>query len=320
MKVVRIHERGGTEVMRVEEVDTPHPRAGQVVVRVRAAGVNFADLMQRDGTYPVLWPLPAVLGVEVAGEIVEVGRGVAWGAGARVAAAVRGGYAEYALAREDQLISLQEGVDFPRGATAPVQGTTAAMILEEVSPVRRTDAVLIHAAAGGVGALAVQLARRAGARVVIGASRSAAKAGRILALGADHAVDCSAPDWATRVNELTGGKGADLILEMAGGAIGTKSFDCLAEGGRMVMYGMASRAPAQIDPGRVMFKNQSVHGFVLSSFIGPRQVAAATRVLEAALAGKVKLDIAAVLPLAEAARAHQMLASGEALGKVVLVP
>jgi NADPH2:quinone reductase len=320
MKVVRIHERGRTEVLRVEEIDPPRPHAGQVAIRVRAAGVNFADLMQRDGSYPTLWSLPAVLGVEVAGEITEVGEGVAWRAGARVAAAVRGGYAEYAVARADQLIALPEKIDFQRGAVAPVQGATAAMILEEVSPVRPSDAVLVHAAAGGVGALAVQWARHLGARTVIGASRSASKAGRILGLGAEHAVDCSAPEWAVRVKEFTGGKGADLILEMAGGRIGSQSFECLAEGGRMVMYGMASGTAAEINTERLMFRNQSVHGFVLPGFSGPRQVAAATRMLDAAVAGKVKLEIAAAFPLAEAARALQMLASGEALGKVVLIP
>ncbi len=192
MKAIRIHQRGGTEVMRLEETAVPSPGAGEVLIKVAVAGVNLSDLGQRRGDYPNLVPLPTTLGSEVAGIIVGRGADVtAPHEGERVVALAQGGYAEYALAPAAQVMTIPEGVSFAQATMVPIQGETAYLLLDKAAHLQHGARVLVHAAAGGVGSLAVQLARLLGAGMVIGTVRDAEKLGYISELGADIAVNTS---------------------------------------------------------------------------------------------------------------------------------
>ncbi|MHB8874737.1 MAG: quinone oxidoreductase family protein, partial [Myxococcaceae bacterium] len=189
MKAIRIRERGGPEALRLEEVETPSPRTGEVLVRVRAAGVNYADLMQREGTYPLPTRLPLTLGLEVAGTVGSLGPEV-WGfaEGDRVLGGVGGGYAEYAVARVANVVPLPDGLDFAAATALLIQGATAHLMLA-AARVGHGQSVVVHAAAGGVGVLAVQLAKLRGAGPVIATASSARKLELAASLGADLGMD-----------------------------------------------------------------------------------------------------------------------------------
>ncbi len=229
MKAIRINETGGPEVMHLEEIETPVPGEGEVLIKVAAVGVNYADLAQRQGAYLTRTRTPMTLGVEVAGTVAELGPGVRTPAeGSRVVAYVNGGYAEYAVAQATTVIPIPPNLDFIQAAAFPVQGLTAYQLLRESAHIQPGESVLVHAAAGGVGTLAVQLAKLMGAGIVAGTASNSSKLDLIRKLGADAAINYTEENWVEQVKNATRGQGTDIILEMVGGEIAEQSLKCLA--------------------------------------------------------------------------------------------
>ncbi|HEY8287441.1 MAG TPA: NADPH:quinone oxidoreductase family protein [Chloroflexota bacterium] len=323
MKAIRIQRTGGPEVMNLEELDTPKPGAGEVLIRVMAAGVNYADLAQRKGAYLTPTRLPLTLGMEVAGVIEAMGPGVTSPAvGTRVAALVGGGYAEYAVATAGGVIPIPSGLDFAHAAAFPLQGLTAYQLLKESARLQTGESVLVHAAAGGVGTLAVQLAKLMGAGTVIGTASTEEKLDLARELGADVGINYTEDDWVDRVRAATGGNGVQIVLEMVGGRIAQQSLQCLTPfDGRMVVFGSASGEVAQFSGRDLMNRNIAVLGYWLSPWMSrPAQIAGAMQALMGYLdTGKLRIIVGQTYPLAEAAAAHQAMAARQTTGKVVLV-
>jgi NADPH:quinone reductase len=322
MKAIRIHETGGPEVMRMEEIETPTPQKDEVLIRVAAAGINYGDLAQRQGTYLTRTRTPTTLGFEIAGTVAGHGPNVsAPPLGTRVIALANGGYAEYSVAPASSVIPIPDTLDFPHAAAFMVQGLTAYQLLRESARIQTGESVLIHAAAGGVGTLAVQLAKLMGAGQVIGTASSEAKLELARSLGADSAINYSQPDWFEQVKAATQGRGTDIILEMVGGEVSTQSLQCLAPFGRMVIYGAASNQIAQFTGIQLMYKNQSIIGYWLTSWLqrSDRVAAAALDLMKYLNSGRLKIIVGATFPLAEAAQAHRAIAERQTTGKVVLL-
>jgi NADPH:quinone reductase len=325
MKAVRIHETGGPEVLTVEEVPVPVPGAGQVLIRSGVAGVNFTDVMARQGVYISAGStpaLPAILGTEVAGVVAAAGPGVPPDlTGRRVIAFVHAGYAEYAIAPLELVSELPAGIELAESTAFLVQGVTAWQLLTDCGRIEPGQSVLVHSAAGGVGTLAVQLAKVLGASTVIAATGSAGKQKLATELGADVVVDYTVPDWANAVLEATGGRGADIILDAVGGDIGEQSLDCLAPFGRLVVYGVSSKRLAPFAGTQLMQKNQTVAGYWLTSRLAadPSATAAVVaRLLKLAAAGRVRSVVRHAFPLEDAAAAHRAISDRRTVGKVVL--
>lgn len=325
MQAVRFHSTGGPEVLVYETVPDPVPGPGEVLIKVEAAGMNFSDVLRRRGDdYPMPSPLPFTPGSEVAGTIAALGHGVSGiEVGTLVYAAPRaGGYAQYVVAQAAGVIRIPDGVTAAQATTLVIQGLTAAFALRHAGRLAAGESVLIEAAAGGVGSFAVQLAKLYGAAQVIAAAGSEHKRGVALALGADHAVDYTAPDWARQVRDLTGGRGVDVILEMTGGDTVGQALDALADFGRMVVYGQASGETALVDPQRLTVPNQSVTGFYIGAYFQRPQLIKETlaEIVAHVAAGRLRLRVGAVLPLSQAVQAHRMLEGRLSTGKMVLQP
>jgi NADPH:quinone reductase len=254
MRAVRINQPGGPQNLRLEEIATPTPGANEVLVKVAVAGINFADVMSMFGPPPGIDPknnphpvtFPNTPGFEVAGTIAALGTGVTgWREGTRVAAIVEtGGYAEYAVVPTSRLIELPESISY-EDATAGllVQGQTVYGLLHEAIRLQPGESILIEAAAGGVGSLAVQMAKIAGAAKVIGLAGSPQKLDLVKSLGADIALNYNEPGWVQQVYAATGGQGVNAVLDSVGGEVGGQAFGALARGGRMVVFGGASGKP-----------------------------------------------------------------------------
>lgn len=322
MKAIRIHETGGPEVMRLEEIETPTPGQGEVLIKIAAAGINYADLAQRQGAYLTRTHTPMTLGFEVAGTVASLGPGVSsLPVGTRVVTFVGGGYAEYAVANAYSLIPIPDSLDFAHAAAFPVQGLTAYQTLHESGRLQVGENVLVHAAAGGVGTLAVQLARLMGAGKVIGTASNETKLDLVHRLGADAAINYTEDNWVEQVKTATEGYGVDVVLEVVGGKIAEESLQCMAPFGRMVIIGAASGQRPQFTGIQLMYKNLSVIGYWLSAWMKyPDRIAAATMDLMNFLAsGKLQIIVGQTFPLAEAAAAHQTIAERKTTGKVVLL-
>jgi len=322
MKAIRINETGGPEVMHLEEIETPVPGEGEVLIKVAAVGVNYADLAQRQGAYLTRTRTPMTLGVEVAGTVAELGPGVRTPAeGSRVVAYVNGGYAEYAVAQATTVIPIPPNLDFIQAAAFPVQGLTAYQLLRESAHIQPGESVLVHAAAGGVGTLAVQLAKLMGAGIVAGTASNSSKLDLIRKLGADAAINYTEENWVEQVKNATRGQGTDIILEMVGGEIAEQSLKCLAPFGRMVIYGAASGKISQFSGIQLMYKNQAIIGYWLTSQLqrADRIAMAAMELMQFLASGKLQIIVGQTFPLAEAAQAHQAVAERRTMGKVVLL-
>ncbi len=315
MKAIRFHEFGGSDVLRVEEVEKPQPGAGEVLIRVAAAGVNYADTMLRNGTYFFRPPLPFTPGFEAAGTIEAVGAEVdSLHVGQRVMTALQsGGYAEYAVARAERIVPVPEKLDFGKATTLLVQGLTALGLLKGL---QAGQTALIHAAAGGVGSLLVQLAKHKGARV-IGTAGTKEKLKIVEGLGADARVNYTEADWTKQALAATDGKGVELLIEMVGGDIGGRNVELLAAGGTMIVYGAASGKDFQISALGLMSKNLTVRGYTLYSE-SPETLAEFTRELMSHVeAGRLQIMVQE-FPLADAAEAHRAIENRQTAGKVVL--
>lgn len=323
MKAIRMHTLGGPEVLRYEEVPAPQVGEGQMLIKVAAAGVNYADLSRRKGTYARQIPLPFILGSEVAGTIVQVGPGVdGFKAGDRVMAwPGRGGYAEYVAAPAVSVYAIPSTLSFEQAAGMPVVFLTAYHLLKTCAHVRPGETVLVQAAASGVGTIAVQLAKLWGARVIATASTDD-KLKRVQELGADILINYRECDFAAEVRTLTDQRGVEIVLECVGGEVLTKSLTCLAPMGRLIIYGRASGTLPMLDPAQILTHNIAVIGLHLGMppwrpemHRDPMQ-----ELLGLVQAGQVKPIVDRAFPLTDAAAAHQYLADRRTMGKVVLIP
>lgn len=326
MKAAVIRETGGPEVFGIDEVDAPVPGPRQVRIQVAAAGVNFADVMMRQGVYltrDTVPRMPAILGTEVAGIVLEVGEGVdASLVGRRVVSFVAAGYAEQAVAPVELVTDVPDGIELTDAVAMLVQGVTARHLVREVGGLRPGQTVLIHAAAGGVGSLAVQLAVADGGRVI---ATAGTEAKRRLAgsLGADVVLDYAQAGWPQKVVAATDGRGADLVLDAVGGDIGELSLECLAPFGRLVVYGVASGQLAAFAGSQLMQQNQAVLGYWLTSRLqaDPQGISAVVgELLQEVSRGAVRPIVDRVMPLEEVAAAHEALSNRSTSGKVVLTP
>ncbi|MGG1573957.1 quinone oxidoreductase family protein [Fictibacillus sp. NRS-1165] len=324
MRAVRFKEYGGPQVLENVEIDKPVPKGHELLIEIHAVGVNYADTARREGQYVVPTPLPFVPGAEVAGTVVETGEKASHiKPGTRVVTLIEsGGYAEYALADGRFIIPLEDHLDFQQAAALPLQGLSAYHILKTMGRMQEGETVLVHAAGGGVGTIAVQLARLFGAGKVIATASSEDKLELARQLGADVAVNYTEEDWEKQVLEATDGKGVDVALEMAGGEVFHKTMKCLAVFGRLVIYGVASGEPSKFYPSNLMGKNQSVIGFFLPQIMRrPDLLKPSLQELFTYLSqGSLKLTIGDVFPLQEAAQVHDLLQSRKTKGKLLLKP
>jgi len=326
MKAVRFTGKGGPEVVELGEVEAPRPSRGEVLVRVRAAAMNRADLLQRRGLYP---PPPGfredIPGLELSGEVAELGPGVTgWKVGDRVMAIAAGeAQAELALVHERMLLRVPEGLSLEEAGAIPEAGMTAHDALFTIGGLRPGAAVLIHATGSGVATAALQIARAAGA-LTIGTSRTADKLERAKALGLDHGilVGKEEPRFAEEVRKLTGKRGAAVILDFVGAPYAAENLASLAPGGRVVVIGTMAGPKATIDLGLLMRARGAIVGTVLRPRPLEEKIAATQAfgrdVLPLVAAGKVKPVVDAVLPAARAREAHERMERNDSFGKIVL--
>ncbi len=324
MKAVRFHKNGKADVLVFEEVTTPTPKAGEVLIKIESVGINYADTMRRRGDdYPEPSPFPFTLGIEVAGTVAGLGEGVEnIPIGTRVFALPgKGGYAQYITVHAAVVIPLPESLDFNQAAAVLAHGLTAVITLKKAAKLQAGETILIEGAAGGLGSFAVQVAKIYGATVIAAAStdekRKLAKE-----LGADFTVDYTQPDWPQKVREFTGGKGVDVVWETTGGEVVNQALDTLAVFGRMIFLGQSSGQSASIDPWRLTAPNLTVTGVYINNYAAdPILISEAiTELIGYIMAGKVKVQVGHVLPLSKAAEAHSLLEERKNIGKVVLQP
>jgi NADPH2:quinone reductase len=323
MKAIVFAEIGGPEVLKLSDVPKPEVRAGGVLIKVHAIGVNFADTRFRQGIYAVKPKLPDTPGLEAAGVIEAVGDGVTnLTPGTRVAAFSSKAYAEYCLAPAFMVVPLPEFVSFVDGAAFPIQVLTAYHLLHTVDAAGPGRSVLVHSAAGGVGLAAVQLAKVAGARV-FGTISSDAKAGLVKAAGADAVINYTTEKFADEVLRLTDGKGVDLILDAVGKPTFEEGLRCLASFGHLVLYGRAGGAPEPLNVSVLSPKSQKVSGFMLPTVtrgFPDKTRESADRCFALMREGRLELHIGKTFALAEAADAHRYLESRQSTGKLILIP
>lgn len=318
MRAVRHHQAGGPDVLRLEHLPDPVPGEGQVVVRVRHAGVNFIDTYLRSGYYDP-GPLPAVAGKEGAGVVEAAGPDVTDPApGDRVAFCdAPGSYAELVVIPAARAIPLPAALDDALAAALPLQGMTARYLTRTIRPLGPGDRVLIQAAAGGVGHLAVQLARLAGAEVL--GTCSSEKVERVRALGAHHVIPYDRTDFVEEVLRITGGEGVDLAIDGVGRATFEGSVRATRVRGHVILFGQASGEPDPIRP-RKLLGSRTLTSATLYDYVRTRAelLASAAEVFGLAAAGKLRVFVDRVLPLDQAAEAHRLLESRATQGKVLL--
>jgi NADPH2:quinone reductase len=314
MRAVQIEEFGGPEVLRLVDLPTPEPGEGELLVDVSTAGLNFADTHQRENTYLAKYELPLVLGGEVAGTDPE---------GRRVVSLLRsGGYAEYAAAPADQTFSIPDGVDDGTALALLIQGLTAWHLYRTSAKLGEGESVVVVSGAGGVGSLAVQLAKPFGAGRVIATASSEEKRAKTVELGADAAVDPDAEDLTAAIVEANDGRPVDVVLEMSGGRMFDAAIDALAPFGRIVAYGIASREQNDLQTGRLMRKSRAVVGFWLMHCLGRRDMMdePLAELFELAARGALVPQVGGTYAMSDVRRAHEDLQGRRTTGKLLLDP
>src|ERR1700722_1437 len=322
MKAIQVKQTGGPEAMELAELPVPEPKANEAVVKLAAAGVNFIDVYHREGRYKV--PLPFVPGQEGAGTVTAVGAGVkTLKPGDRVAwAGLLGSYAEYAALAADRLVLVPAGVTDQQAAAAMLQGMTAHYLAHDTYPLKRGETALIHAAAGGVGQILVQMAHNIGARVIATVSTDE-KAKLAQAAGADEIVLYMQADFEAETKRLTGGKGVDVVYDSVGKTTFEKGLNILRPRGMMALYGGSS---GPVPPFDLIVLSQKGSLFLtrptLGHYIATREelMMRASAVFAMMASGKLKLRIEHTYPLAEAQRAHRELEGRKTTGKLLLIP
>ena len=314
MKAMQITKFGGPEVMEYLDLPEPQIKAGEELITVTAIGINYADTHQTENSYLSKQELPLVPGIEVVGTTTD-GRRV-------LAPAGSGGYAQMAVVNQRAMIEIPAGVSDQQALCMLVQGSTAWHILKTVGHVVPGETVVIHAAAGGVGTIAIQLAKMWGAKVIASTS-SPEKAELAKKLGADVIIDANAEDFAAVMLEANGGKKVNLILEMVGGKTFDASLEVLAPFGRVVTYGMAARTPpSSINPAVLMGGSKTITGFWLSHCFGRKELMndVINELFQLVVAGKLHPVIGATFPLSKAADAHRAMLARQTTGKIALDP
>jgi NADPH:quinone reductase len=319
MKAIRVREFGDADRLRLEEVETPIPGPGEVLVRIMAAGVNPVDTYIRSGTHSIRPELPYTPGKDAAGIVDAVGEGVALETGTRVytADSMTGTYAEFCLCKETQVRRLSDGITFEQGAGIFVPYATAYRALFQKADAKAGETVLVHGASGAVGIAAIQFAKRAGLRV-IGTAGSVEGCELVKSVGADFAFDHSADGYLSEILQATDGVGANIILEMLANENLEKDFDVLAKYGRIVVIG--NRGSLEFTPRLAMAKDASIHGMVLFNASQKEMDQIHAAIAEGMECGVISPVVEAVFKLADAADAHRAVIGRKALGKIVLVP
>lgn len=322
MKAIQVKKSGGPEVLTIVDFPVPKPKANEVVVKIAAAGVNFIDIYQREGRYSV--PLPFVLGQEGAGTVSDVGANVKdIKAGDRVAwTGIMGSYAEYAAVPADRIVSIPKGLSDQQTTAAMLQGMTAHYLAHDTYRLKKGDTALVHAAAGGVGLLLVQMAHNIGARV-IGTVSTDEKATLAREAGADEIILYEQADFEVETKRLTANKGVQVVYDSVGKTTFEKGLNVLAPRGMMVLYGGSSGA---VPPFDLIALSQKGSLYVtrptLASYIASREelVSRSSAVFGMILSGKLKMRIERTYPLAETQRAHRDLEGRKTTGKLLLIP
>jgi len=314
MRAIQIEEFGGPEVLQLADLPEPSPGDGEVLIKVTRAGINFADTHQRENSYLARYELPLVPGTEVAGTLPD---------GQRVVAMTgTGGYAEYAVAPSSWAFPIPDGVDDGVALALLVQGLTAWHLYRTSAQLRPGESVVVIAASGGVGNLAVQLAKPFGAGRVIATASSEEKRQQALALGADAALDPGLEELGAAIREVNGGRRVDVVLEMAGGKVFDECLSALAPFGRLVTYGIASREQNTVRSGALMRGSQSVVGFWLMHCLSREDMVRGPLddLYARAASGDLKPLVGETYPLSEVQRAHEDLAARRTSGKLLLDP
>ena len=314
MKAIQITEFGGPDVMHLVDLETPTPGAGQELITVSSIGINYADTHQTENSYLFPQKLPLIPGVEVVGTTAS---------GVRVLALVEGGgYAQQVVTYSAAMVPVTEGVSDEQALCMLVQGSTAWHVLKTFGHLQPGETVVVHAAAGGVGTIAIQLAKMWGAKVIAVAS-SEDKRALATSLGADAVVDATQENLGEAIRAANGGKRVNLVLEMVGGKTFDDSLEILAPFGRLVVYGMASRvAPTIIQPASLMGGSKTITGFWLQHCFGKKELMndVIEQLFALVVAGKLKPVIGATYPMSQAAIAHKAMRSRETTGKITLDP
>jgi NADPH2:quinone reductase len=314
MRAVQIEEFGGPEVLKLVDLPQPEPGEGEVLIEVTRAGINFADTHQRENTYLAPYEVPLVLGGEVAGTTPD-GRRV-------IALLPNGGYAEYAVAHESMVFPVPDALDDGEALALLIQGLTAWHLFRTSAKLAPGEAVVVVSGAGGVGSLAVQLAKPFGAGRVIATASTEEKRLLALSLGADAAVDPSVDDLGAALIEANDGNQVDVVLEMSGGRVFDACFGALAPFGRIVAYGIAGREQNTVETGRLMRKSRAVIGFWLMHCLGRRDMMQEplADLFDRAARGELRPQVGATYPLSEARRAHEDIQGRRTSGKLLLDP
>ena len=321
MQAIRPSQTGGPEVLQLVEVPTPTPGPTEVLVQVAASGLNFIDVYHRTGLYPL--PLPLSIGLEGAGTVEQVGSAVSdLKVGARVAwAAVPGSYATHVVAPAERLVPIPDDVATDAAAALLLQGMTAHYLMKTTFPLRPGHTALVHAAAGGVGLLLIQLAKRAAAQV-IGTVSTEAKAALAKEAGADHVINYQVSDFAAEAKRLTGGRGVDVVYDSVGKVTFDGSLEALAPRGYLVLYGQSSGVVPSLDPARLAKGSYFLTRPSLPHYTATRAefLSRAGDLLQMVGAGQLRVRIDRTFPLAQAADAHRALTARQTTGKVLLIP
>jgi NADPH:quinone reductase len=314
MRAVQIEEFGGPEVLRVVDVPEPEPGEGEVLIEVSRAGMNFADTHQRENSYLARYETPLILGGEVAGTTPD---------GRRVVALVpSGGYAQHAVAHEAGVFEIPDGLDEGAALALLIQGLTAWHLFRTSAKLASGESAVVISGAGGVGSLALQLAKPFGAGRVIATASSEEKRELCLSLGADAAVDPAEEDLTAALIAANDGERVDVVLEMSGGRVFAQSSEALAPFGRIVAYGIASREQNTVETGRLMRKSRSVVGFWLMHCLGRREMMEEplADLFSRAARGELKPQIGETYGLSDVRRAHEDMQGRRTTGKLLLDP
>jgi NADPH:quinone reductase len=322
MKAVRVHQHGGPEVLKLEDIAIPPTSKGKVLVKLHAIGVNFIDIYHRTGLYPL--PLPFTPGVEGAGTVEQVDQDVSEvRPGDRVAFAVGpGSYAEYALVPAWQLVKLPDHIDFAPAAAAMLQGMTAHYLTHSTFPLKQGDKVLLHAAAGGAGLLIIQMAKKRGAWI-IGTVSNKEKAKLAKDAGADEVINYAESDFVTEAKRLTSDKGVNVVYDSVGKSTYEGSLNCLGPRGTLVLFGQSSGLVPPIDPGSLASKGSLfLTRPILGHYVATREelLQRAGDVLAWVGKGQLRLRVEKTLPLERCAEAHRQLEGRLTTGKILLLP
>jgi len=323
MNVIGFMEHGGPEVLKIIKIEKPVPEKNQVLIKVQGVSVNYADILTRRGTYHAGGTIfPVVPGLDAMGIVEKVGSQVTHiKEGQRVIAFPHTGtYADYVIADSNLVFPIPDGVNFEQAVACPIASFTAHMVLNQIANLNKGETLLVHGAAGGLGTTAIQIAKSMDVKV-IGTVRRTEQISEALQVGADYVVNNKTEDFVDRVNEITKGKGADVILDPLGGTFTSNGMKCLASYGRMVILNNSSGPYSHIDTGLLHGSCRSVLGFSIGTTrkLRPQWFAnTAVSVIELMVSEKISMQVSKKFNLSEANKAHELMENNKLAGKIIL--